>query len=149
MEYTSSFNFKLELNNDWEQVLPVTNTMPDTIMEFRHKKVNCPLYITLSGQRPISGMEAFFTYVERKLNNENFNIISDKTLNYKNKFREFEILETDVQNPKTNENEIHFYFQFDDDFFYCGAVKFENILLKDVPQFEQTLYDVLKYWQTK
>ncbi len=148
MEYTSSFNFKFELNNDWEKV-EISKTVPDTIMEFHHKKVNCPLYITFSGQRPISGMDSFFYYATRRLREENFTIHSENRLSYKNKYRDFDILETVVTNSQTNANEVHFYFQFEDDFFYCGAVKFENILIADVPQYEKTLYTILKEWRNK
>ena len=149
MEYTSNFNFKFELDSNWLRADPVSNTMPDTIQEYKFKKGDLSFFITYSGVVPKVGIDMFFNFARNKLKEEKFISSSERVFDFKNKFRKFTIFEVITFNPKTKSNELHYYFEFESVFHYCGAIKFIKINPADAPKYEKIVESILKNWRDK
>ncbi len=149
MLYTSNFNFQFELDSNWERIDPVSKTFPEIIQEYKHKKGNMPFYITYSGVVPIPGISMFFTFARNKLHEEKFITTSEQILEFKNKYRNFTILEVITLNPKTKVNELHYYFEFESAFHYCGAIKFNKLSPADAPKYQKIVYSILKNWRDR
>ena len=91
----------------------------------------------------------FFHFVRNKLREEKFVSTSERVFEFKNKFRKFTILEVITTNPKTKSTELHYYFEFESVFHYCGAIKFVKVNSADAPKYVRIAESILKNWRDR